>query len=307
MIDLTKLQTFLHVTQNMSFSEAANHLHLTQPAVSHQIKNLEQDLGVKLFERSGSNLRLTDAGCFLLPHARKLVHEAIEVRQMMESLEDRVVGQLRIACSTTTGKYITPQFAARFHRRHPDVSVSVLNCPAPSVVEQLLSEEVELGVVSHEVCGDGMECQEFFNDHIVLIVTRDHPWASLPQITASELLEMPVILREPASGTHRALVVELGKHSITLDDLDVFMEVGNSEAIVKAVEAGFGVSFVSRLAAEWAIDTGSVVEVPVTGFDLRRTIYLIRPEIQKANRAIDAYWGFVHDPSNADLLHLAEQ
>jgi DNA-binding transcriptional LysR family regulator len=307
MIDLTKLQTFLHVTQNMSFSEAAEHLHLTQPAISHQIKTLEQDLGVELFERSGGGIRLTEAGCLLLPRALKLMLEAIELQQLLTSLKDQIYGHLRIACSTTTGKYITPQFAARFHKHHPDVSVSILNCTASNVVQQLLREEADLGVVSYEVCGEGMECQSFFNDHIILIVPKEHPWAVRPQITPSELLETPLIVREQTSGTHRALLIELGKHCITLDDLDIFMTVGNSEAIVKAVEAGFGVSFVSRLAAEWALDKGSVVEVPVTDFDLHRKIYLIRPEMQKANRAIDAYWGFVHDPSNADLLYLAEE
>ncbi len=99
MIDLAKLQTFLQVTQNMSFSEAATHLHLTQPAISHQIKALEQDLGVELFERTGGNLQLTEAGYLLLPRARKLLHEAIEVQQLMDSLEDRIAGRLRIACS----------------------------------------------------------------------------------------------------------------------------------------------------------------------------------------------------------------
>ena len=307
MIDLTRLQTFVHVAQSMSFSEAAAHLHLTQPAISHHIKSLEQDLNVTLFERSGGGLRLTEAGYLLLPRARKLLHEAIEVQQMMESLDNRIVGRLRIACSTTTGKYITPQFAARFHKRHPDVGVSIMNCTASQVVQQLFSEEADLGVVSYEVCGEGMECQAFFNDHIILIVPKDHRWALLSQITPSELLETPILVREPTSGTHRALLVELGKHSITPDDLDVFIEVGNSEAIVKAVEAGFGVSFVPRLAAEWALEIGSVIEVQVAGFDLHREIYLIRPEMQKANRAIDAYWGFVHDPSNTDLLRLAEE
>lgn len=307
MIDLTKLQTFLHVAQHMSFSEAATHLHLTQPAISHHVKTLEQDLGVELFERSGSGLRLTEAGCLLLPRARKLVREAMEIQQMMESLEDRIFGQLRIACSTTAGKYITSQFAARFHKRHPDVSVSVMSCTAPNAVRHLLNEEADIGVVSYEVCGEGMECQEFFTDHIILIVPARHPWALRPHIDPSELLEAPIIIREPTSGTRRALLIELGKHSITLDALEVVLEVGNSEAIVKAVEAGFGVSFVSRLAAEWALGKGTVVEVPVTDFDLHRKIYLIRPEIQKPSRAIDAYWGFVHDPSNADLLHLAEE
>jgi DNA-binding transcriptional LysR family regulator len=307
MLDLTKLQTFIQVAQYMSFSDAAEHIHLTQPAISHQIKTLEHDLGVELFDRVGGSLRLTEAGRLLLPHALKLVREAIEIQQMMMSLEDQLYGHLRIACSTTAGKYITPQIAARFHQRHPKVSVSVLNCNAPNVIRQLLCEEADLGVVSYEVCGQGMECESFLNDHIILIVSADHPWAQRGSIDPSELLQVPFIMREATSGTHRALMAGLGMHSISLSSLAVAMEVGNSEAIVKAVEAGFGVSFVSRLAAEWALEKGTVVEVPVNDLELHREIYLIRPEIQRANRAIDAYWGFVHDPSNADLLRFAEE
>lgn len=307
MIDFAKLQTFLHVAQSMSFSEAATQLHLTQPTISHHIKTLERDLGVELFERSGSGLRLTEAGSLLLPRARKLVRETFEIRQMMESMDERIVGQLRIACSTTTGKYILPQFAARFHEQHPGVNISVLRCTSPLVVPQLLKEEADLGVVSYDACGDGMECQEFFNDHIILIVPATHPWASRRSIDPSDLLEVPLIIREPTSGTHRALLAELGAHSITFDDMDICLEIGNSEAIVKAVEVGFGVSFVSRLAADWALDKGTVVEVPVVDFDLRRKVYLIRSEVHEPHRASEAFWGFVHDPRNADLLRLAEK
>jgi DNA-binding transcriptional LysR family regulator len=101
------------------------------------------------------------------------------------------------------------------------------------------------------------------------------------------------------------MLAELGKYDIVLDDMNIFLEVGNAEAIVKTVEDGFGVSFVSRLAAAWALDRGSVVEVPVAGVDLRRKVFMVRKDIQEANRAMDAFWGFVHDPSNADLLSLA--
>ena len=307
MIDLAKLQTFVHVAQSMSFSEAAAHLHLTQPTISHHIKTLERDLGVQLFERSGSGLRLTEAGALLLPRARKLLHEAFGIRQLMESLDERIQGQLRIACSTTTGKYVLPQFAARFHAQHPGVCISILRCTSPLVVPQLLKEEADLGVVSYDACGDGMECQEFFDDHIILVVPAAHPWASRAYIEPSELLEVPMIIREPTSGTRRAMMVELGKHRISLDEMDICLEIGNSEGIVKAVETGFGVSFVSRLAAEWALDKGTVVEVPVVGFDLRRRVYLIRSEVKEAHRAVEAFWGFVHDPVNADLLRLAER
>lgn len=307
MIDLAKLQTFLHVAQSMSFSEAAAQLHLTQPTISHHIKTLERDLGVELFDRSGGGLRLTEAGTLLLPRARKLLHEAFGIQQMMESLEERIVGQLRIACSTTTGKYILPQFAVRFHEQHPGVDIAILRCTSPLVVPQLLKEEADLGVVSYDACGDGLECQAFFNDHIILIVPASHPWAKRQSIEPSELVETPIIIREATSGTHRAMLAELGKHSITFDDMDICLEVGNSEAIVKAVEVGFGVAFVSRLAAEWAIDKGTVVEVPVADFDLHRKVFLIRSEVHEPHRAVETFWGFVHDPSNADLLRLAER
>ncbi len=109
MIDLTKLQAFLYAAESLSFSEAAKQLHLTQPTISHHIKSLEQELGVELFIRSGSGPRLTDAGRLLLPQASKLIREANAVEQMMDSLQEKIVGQIQIACSTTTGKYVLPQ------------------------------------------------------------------------------------------------------------------------------------------------------------------------------------------------------
>ena len=102
------------------------------------------------------------------------------------------------------------------------------------------------------------------------------------------------------------MLAELGKHDIILDDMNIFMELGNAEAIIKTIEAGFGVSFVSRLSAEWALDQGTVAQVPVAGFDLRRRIYMAQRTIHEANRAVEAFWGFVHDPANSDLLRMAE-
>ena len=307
MLDLDKLSTFLHVAQYMSFSDAATHLHLSQPAVSHHIKMLERDLGVKLFERSGTYLKLTEAGYFLLPQARRLLNEAIEIQHMVGSLDDRIAGHLTIVCSTTAGKYVTAQLAGRFREQHSDVSVSVLKCTVPHIVPYLLSEEADVGVVSHDACGKGMECREFFSDHIILIVGANHPWASRQCIEPSELLGMPIIVRESTSGTRHAMLAELAKHCINIDDLNIFLEVSNAEAIIKVVEANFGVTFVSRLAAEWALKTGTVCEISVQDVDMHRKLYLIKPGMQNTSRAVEAFWSFVHGSSNADLLHLAEK
>ena len=307
MIDLTRLQIFLSVAENLSFSEAAQRLHISQPTVSHHIKALEQALGVELFDRSSHGVKLTGAARLLYPRARKLLHDTVETQQMMDSLQERVVGHLRIACSTTAGKYILPQFAARFHERHPGVGISISSCTAASVIPNLLEQDADLGAVSFEACEGEVECQVFFEDRIVLIVPAEHHWANQGPIEPSDLLGENMILREPTSGTSRVLSAELGKHDIGLEDLDTFLELGNSEAIVMTVEAGFGVSFVSRIAASCPLAMGLIVEVPVTGFDLRRKIYMIRKKLRPANRAVNAFWGFVHDPANTDLLAMAKE
>ena len=307
MPDLVKLKSFLHAAESLSFSEAAKQLHLTQPTVSHHIKSLERELGVELFMRSGSNIKLTEAGRLLLPWAHKLIHQSIEMQEMMASLQQKIVGHLRIACSTTGGKYILPLLAARFCQRYPGIRVSILTCTPEHVVPRLLEEEANLAVVSsYELCGNELECQEFFEDSISLIVSANHPWAFRQSIEPADLLSEPMIIREPTAGTRRVMLTQLAQHDITLDDLNVFLELGNAEAIVRTVAAGFGVSFVSTLATACPLERGYVVEVPVAGLELRRKIYMVRRSFEATNRPQEVFWGFVHDPANADLLRLPE-
>lgn len=306
MIELIRLKVFLNSAETLSFSEAARRLHLTQPTISHHIKVLERDLGVVLFERSGSGLHLTEAGRLLLPWAHKLIRQSVEMQEMMSSLQEKLVGHLRIACSTTSGKYLLPLLAGRFHQRYPWVKVTILSCTPEYVVPRLLEEEANLGVLSREASETGLEIQDFFEDFITLIVPANHPWASRQSIQPADLLEVPFILREPTAGTRRVMLTELVKYDITLDDLDIFLELGNAEAIVETVAAGFGVSFVSRLAANCALKRRAVVEIPIAGVDLRRTIYMVRRTLEVPNRTQEVFWGFVHDPANDDLLQRAK-
>lgn len=308
MIELSKLEAFIYAAEHLNFSEAAKHLQLTQPTISHRIKILEQELGVSLFNRTGHTLALTEAGRLLLPWAHKLIHQAIETQEMMASLQDGVVGSLRVACSTTAGKYVLPQLAARFCQRYPGIQMSILACTPHYVIPRLLEGEANLAVVSsYDLCERGFECQEFFTDYISLIVPSGHPWASRQAVEPADILSETLLMREPTSGTRRVLLTELARHDITIGDLIVSLEIGNAEAIVRTVEAGYGVSFVSSLAASWAVAQGSVVKMPVVGMDLKRTIYMIRRSLDTPYRPQETFWGFVHDPSNADLLKIASQ
>jgi DNA-binding transcriptional LysR family regulator len=307
MIDLIKVETFLRAAETLSFSETAKQLHMSQPSVSHQIKILEQELGVTLFQRSGAGLRLTEAGRVLLPWARRLLHDTQNIQEMMSSLEQEVVGDLHIACSTTAGKYILPQLAARFRQRYPGIQISIPACSSEQVTLDLLDGKAHLGVVSREVDDPEMEAQEFFHDRISLIVPAGHRWALRASIEPSELLEEPIIMRESTSGTRRVVLEELARHDISLGDLNVFMELGNAEAIVRTVAAGYGIGFVSTLAASYPMERGSVIDILVEGLTLERTIYMVRKGMSEPNRSRDAFWSFVHAPENADLLQMPEK
>ena len=305
-MDTEKIETFLCAADNLSFSEAAKLLHLSQPSVSHQIKTLEQELGVDLFKRSSTGLELTEGGRVLLPWARRLIHDSVNLKEIMTSLEEEIVGELRISCSTTAGKYILPQIVARFCSRHPGIKARILTCRPERATLDLMEGEAHIGVVSTELNDTNFETQNFFKDNVILIAPANHRWAKVSSIEPQDLIEETLILREQESGTRRAVLEELAKHDISLDDLHVLMELGNAEAIVSTVASGYGVSFVSYLAAADLIKQGAIVRVPVDDLDLQRSVYMIRKRVSAPHRPRDTFWTFVHAPENADLLSLPE-
>jgi DNA-binding transcriptional LysR family regulator len=305
MVDIQKIETFLRAAENLSLSEAAKQLHLSQPTVSHHIKTLEQELDVTLFHRSNVGLQLTEAGRLLLPWARRLMHDTNDLKEMMSSLQGDIVGELRIACSTTAGKYILPQMAARFSQQYPGIHVRILACTPEQTALNLLEGEANLGVVSTEVDDIGLESQKFFRDVITLIVASTHRWAFRKIIDPTELLEEPLIMREETAGTRRVVLAEMAKHDISLDDLNIFMELGNAEAIVRTVAAGYGISFVSSLASACPLERGNVTDVEVEGMTLERNVYMVRKRISAPHRPRDVFWSFIHDPANADILRMA--
>jgi len=305
-MDIQRLETFLWAAEHLSFSEAAKQLHITQPTISHHIKVLESELGVKLFDRTAPRLQMTEAGRSLLPWARKLIQDSNDLQEMAASMQEGVIGHLRIACSTTAGKYILPQLAARFSKRHPGVRVSILACTPDLAIPQVIEGEANLGVVSFEPHEESVECQPFLEDHVTLIVPANHPWGFRRMVEPEELLKENVIMREPASGTRRMMLSELAKYDISMEDLNIFLELGNAEAIVRTVAAGYGVSFVSTLASACPLDRGNIVEVEVQGLNLRRTIYMVRNKMEVSNRPQETFWSFIHDDANADLLRLPE-
>jgi DNA-binding transcriptional LysR family regulator len=295
MLNLSEMQVFTVAAETENFSKAARQLHLSQPAVSQQIRSLEQYLSVQLFSRSGRGVTLTEAGEVLLPMARELLDLSWRIEEMMGSLKGQVVGHLVIGCTTTAGKYMLPLVVAAFSQHHPNVRVTIEMCNCASIVDPLLAREVDLGISSTKIVHKDMECQPFFTDHVVLVVPADHPFAQRSSVQPIELLEQPFILREEGSSTCQMVQEGLAGHSISLDQLHVVMAVGNAEAIEMAVEHGVGIAFISRLAARHGLELGRLVEVPVEGLCLERPLYVVRNSRCAKTTAQSRFWDVVRE------------
>ncbi len=304
MLSFQELNVFVEAALAENFSEAARRLYLSQPAVSLQIGNLERRLGLELFHRNGRNIHLSEAGKILLPLAQEALHQMKRIEETMEGLKGVMMGELIIACSTTVGKYILPRLVAGFRGRYPHVRVTVNVMSRRAAIEWLLGGRAEIAVVSTRPTQPDLEYAAFLEDHVVLLVPANHPWADGRTVTPADLLTQPFILREPSAGTHEVVSEGLRAHGLSIEQLQAVLTLGNTEAIEMAVEEGIGIAFVSRMAAQRGIQLGRVVEVPVAGMTLKRNIYMLQHSRRAATPLQQAFWDFAFAPENEALRRL---
>jgi len=274
MFDWQGLEVFVAAARVENFSAAAQELHLSQPAVTQRIQALERQLGVSLFERQGRRVYLSEAGAYLLPLAQDLIRRGHRLEETMHSLTGEVVGHLILGCSTTSGKYILPGLLARFCQKHDAVRATVRIGSRPRVLELLKSRGVHIGFTSSPIEWRDTTYSRFRDDDVVLIVPPSHPWTRRSAIKPEELLQEKLILREDSSGTYQAMMQGLAPYDITASELQPVMDLGNSEAIIMAVEEGIGVGFVARLAAERCVQGGKVCIVPIEDVTMTHTIWM---------------------------------
>jgi len=293
MLDVHQLNVFLAAAESLSFTQAAQQLHMTQPSVSQHIQGLERHFDMQLFLRNGRNLELTDAGMSLLPLAREAVTLSIRIDETMESLKGNIYGHLIVGCSTTPGKYILPNLLARFHKKYPQVRVTCQVSPQADAIRNVAEGDVHIALFSLDYGSyPDIEAISFLCDPIVLITPLDHPWAQRGEIEPHELLEADFIMREAASGTFSATREALAKHNISITDLRILITLGNAEAIALAVQEGIGVGFISQMIIE-RICRGKVAEVSVRGLEICRQIYIGCNNRRPATSAQTAFWDFL--------------
>ena len=251
MLDVHQLNVFLAAAESLSFTQAAQQLHMTQPSVSQHIQALERHFDMQLFLRNGRNLELTDAGMTLLSLAREAVTLSIRIDETMESLKGNVHGHLIVGCSTTPGKYILPTLLARFHKKYPQVRVTCQVSPQADAIRNIAEGSAHFALFSLEYDSyPDIEAFSFVCDPIVLVAPLEHPWIKKGEIKPEELLEGDYIMREASSGTFNAVRETLARQNISISDLRTVITLGNAEAIALAVQEGIGVGFISQMVVE---------------------------------------------------------
>ena len=304
MLNPYELQVFLAAAEAENFSAAARRLHLTQSAVSQQIHSLEQQLQVELFHRDGPRISLTEDGRALVPMARQYVHLSTRIEEDMAARRGMVTGQLTIGCTSTPGKYTLPWLVGSFCQEFPQVKIAVEVIKRSDLVQKLEQQAIDFGIMSGRIEHPDLVFDEFMQDDLVLIAPALHPLAKQEVISPEQLKGQTVILREESAGTRVALLEKLEQIGFKLNDLKVApIELGAAEGIIAAVEAGWGISWVSMVAAQRAFEMGKIRLVEVEGLNLRRTIYLVSHRQRASTPAHLKFYEFIGSPAGQAILH----
>jgi DNA-binding transcriptional LysR family regulator len=292
MIENFRLRVFRTVANHLNFSRAAEELLLTQPAVTQQIKALEDELGVSLFDRGGGRIVLTPGGAALLPFADKMKALGDEAVSAVAGAYGEHAGELAVGASQTIGQYLLPTFVAAFLRTYPKIRVTARSGNTDQMLESLVAGEIQIALIEGPEQRRDVHIEAFMEDHLVLVVPTTHGWAG-QEITLDDLKSQPLLMREFGSGSRRVVEHALGNAGLKMKELTLSMELDSNEGLLNAVEAGLGVTFVSRWAARNQLALGTLKLSRVAGLKLARSFSMAYPAGPEPTGSVGAFRGFL--------------
>lgn len=284
-----KLKVFCTVAETRSFSKTSEIIHLTQPAVSLQIQALEEMYETKLFDRSSSRVTLTPSGEILYKYAKEILALYTAAEKVIGEMTGLVKGSITIGAGSTIGNYILPSVISDFRKTHPKIKVHLLVANMQRVIELLNAGNINVGLVEGDVKRQKIVVDKLLSDELLLIVPAHHPWAKRKEVSVSELIEEPFILREAGSGTRQTIEKFLARHGITLQGMKVSMVLGTTHATKEAVENGLGLSIVSRWAARKEIKYGTLSMLSFKEEKILRNFSLITYKNSVSSHAVEEF------------------
>ncbi|SFM61270.1 selenium metabolism-associated LysR family transcriptional regulator [Thermodesulforhabdus norvegica] len=299
LLDLHRMEIFCKVVELKSFTRAAESMYLSQPTVSEHIRYLEEILGEPLLDRMGREVQPTQAGRIFYDYARRMLRLREQMVQALRDHRGTVSGKIYLGASTIPGTYILPELIAGFRLQFPDVTVSLKIGGSRAVVDMILNGEIEIGFTGARWNDPKLEWDEFCLDEIVLAVPKDSPFGKDEEISGEDLSRIPLIVREPGSGTRKMAEEILKSHGISTDSFRVVAELGSTEAVKQGIRAGLGGSFISRFALKDGGDVGEIVPLRIKGLRLLRPFYFVRRKKRHLSPAARMFVSFIEENKKA--------
>jgi LysR family transcriptional regulator, low CO2-responsive transcriptional regulator len=294
---LRQLQILDSAARTLSFSRTSEALHVTQPAVSMQMKQLEELAGLPLFERIGRRLHLTEAGAELARHAREVLRTLEQAEEALSSLRGLKGGRIRVAV-TSTAKYFAPKLISLFARRHPDVAVRLHVNNREVVIQALAANDVDLAIMGKPPDALDTAASTFAEHPFVVIAAPDHPLARRRSVPLAAFAAETFLVRETGSGTRAAMERFLAAHGL---EIRVGMTLESNETIKQAVMAGMGLSFISRHTVGLELSVGALSVVHAPGLPVMRAWNVVHLSAKRLSPAAQAFEAFVLEEGKAFL------
>ncbi len=302
-MDLRQLITFRTVVDKGSFSQAAEELEISQPAVSFQIRALEESLGHRLLDRSGRRVSVTEAGEVVYRGARRMIGLAAELERDVGEIGTKVSGRLVLGSSTGPGEVLLPRLLGSFHAAYPDVRVSLQVSDTQTVCERVLDDELELGIVGAARAQRGLVFEPFVRDELVAIVSPAHHLADRTSVTLEELVAEPMLIQQEGSGVRSVVEAAIRESGLRDRDLNVAMELGLQQSVKAAVLDGFGITVISSLAVEREVADGTLVALRLEGSGLERHFFAVRHAGRTPKRVTTTFLEFAGEALGASATH----
>jgi DNA-binding transcriptional LysR family regulator len=296
-LTLRQLKVFESVARHLNYTRAAEELFLTQPAVSMQLKQLEENLGVALFEQLGKRIHLTEAGREVLGYARAVTQQLDELEGVLNHIKGLSGGKLRISVATTAN-YFIPTLLGTFSRRYPEVTISLDVTNRETLLQQLSENTVDLVIMGQPPAELDAEADAFMENPLVIVAPPDHPLVREKKIPLVRLQEETFLVREPGSGTRIAMERFFAERGMRLK---TGMEVGSNEAIKQSVQAGLGLGLLSRATIEQELTLKRLVVLDVADFPIMRHWYLVHRRGKRLSTVAEAFRQFMLKEAHAML------
>ncbi len=275
-IDFRHLETFCRVADLKSFSKAADDLFLTQPTISGHILSLEKALSLRLFDRTGREVRLTKAGEVFLEYASKILSFRKDLLNALSEFSQGIRGELSLGASTIPGEYLLPRLLSDFKKEHPHFIISLKIGDTKEIIQYVFQDKVEFGIIGAKLNHPSLHFEKYEEDEIIVVAPPDHPLTRKKRVNVEELSKVPWIIREEGSGTQMSVEKALRRKGRGLKQFQVVMEMGSTSSVKEGVKAKLGLAFLSKRAVEEEMSQGFLSRINVEGIELiSRQIYIV--------------------------------